>query len=115
MSSLDMQGASQAPLKTASQREAESLRPGALKAPRPATFCFSVIAEAEPGVLPRVLELFAKRNLVPERWVADRLPGGGQLAVDIQVFALETREGDYIARCLREIWGVETVLTAVKG
>ncbi len=109
MTSLDLQGASQAPF------DASSLRPGALKAPRPATFCFSVIAEAEPGVLPRVLELFAKRNLVPERWVADRLPGGGQLAVDIQVLGLEPREGDYIARCLREIWGVDTVLTAVKG
>lgn len=79
------------------------------------TQCFSVVAEADPGMLPRVLELFAKRNLVPERWVADRLPGGGQLAVDIQVLGLEPREGDYIARCLREIWGVDTVLTAVKG
>ena len=31
----------------------------------PATACFSVHARAEPGVMPRVLELFAKRGLVP--------------------------------------------------
>ena len=34
----------------------------------PATACFSVQARAEPGVMPRVLELFAKRGLVPQRW-----------------------------------------------
>jgi hypothetical protein len=31
------------------------------------TYCFSVQAAADPGMLPRVLELFAKRNLVPSR------------------------------------------------
>ena len=31
------------------------------------TACFSVVARAEPGVLPRVIELFAKRGLVPTR------------------------------------------------
>ena len=30
--------------------------------------CFSVQARAEPGVMPRVLELFAKRGLVPQNW-----------------------------------------------
>ena len=34
----------------------------------PATACFSVHARAEPGVMPRVLELFAKRGLVPSFW-----------------------------------------------
>ena len=33
----------------------------------PCVFCFSVVASAEPGALPRVLEFFAKRNLVPLR------------------------------------------------
>ncbi len=79
------------------------------------TQCFSVVAEADPGMLPRVLELFAKRNLVPDRWVSDRLPGGGQLAVDLQVAGLEEAEAEHIARCLRQIWGVETVLRATKG
>ena len=34
----------------------------------PLAFCFSVHAAAEPGVMPRVLELFAKRGLVPHKW-----------------------------------------------
>ena len=38
-----------------------------------ATVCFSIQAAAEPGVMPRVLELFAKRNLVPERWVSGEI------------------------------------------
>ena len=33
-----------------------------------ATACFFVHARAEPGVMPRVLELFAKRGLVPSFW-----------------------------------------------
>ena len=32
------------------------------------TACFSVHAHADPGVMPRVLELFAKRGLVPSAW-----------------------------------------------
>ena len=89
-----------------------SLAPRGLRAQ---TYCFSVLAEAEPGVLPRVLELFAKRNLVPDRWVSDRMPGGGRLAIDLQLDGLTQDEGDHIARCLRQIWGVDTVLTALKG
>lgn len=91
---------------------------------RTPVFCFSLSAAAEPGVMPRVLELFAKRNLVPLRWHSDRLPpghgrshgrGGETLAIDIQVGDLEPALGDYIARCLRQIHGVETVLTSEKG
>ncbi len=86
---------------------------------REPVFCFSVAAAAEPGVMPRVLELFAKRNLVPLRWHSDRLdPAAGRghesLAIDIQVTALAPELGDYIARCLRQIHGVETVLTSEK-
>ncbi|WP_218822848.1 hypothetical protein [Tistlia consotensis] len=82
-------------------------------------FCFSVAAAAEPGILPRVLELFAKRSLVPLRWHSDRLaPSHGRdsasLAIDIQVAELTVELGDYIARCLRQIPGVETVLTSEK-
>ncbi len=79
------------------------------------THCYSILADADPGVLPRVLELFAKRNLVPERWVSDRLPGGAQLSIDLQIRDLPEAEAGHIARCLRQIWGVETVLTATKG
>ena len=87
-------------------------------APRAATasvYCFSILAEAEPGVMPRVLELFAKRGLVPTRWHSDVTgPKGRDLAIDIQVDGLDLASGDYIARCLRQVYQVATVLTSQK-
>ena len=78
--------------------------------------CFSIQAEAEPGVMPRVLELFAKRNLVPHRWHSDRVgPGGRELAIDFQVAGLTPELTDYIARCLRQLHYVDTVLTSEKA
>jgi acetolactate synthase regulatory subunit len=79
--------------------------------------CFSIRAFAEPGVMPRVLEVFAKRSLVPVRWHADRIGGADsdELAIDLQVADLSPDMAAFLARCLRQIWGVETVLTAEKG
>ncbi len=85
-------------------------------APAPRVACFSVHAAAEPGIMPRVLELFAKRGLVPRRWISDVIgPGGWELSIDIQVEGLTPELTDYIARCLRQIYGVTTVLTSEKG
>lgn len=85
-------------------------------APAPRVFCFSVQAEAEPGVMPRVLELFAKRSLVPRRWVSDVTGAGrGDLSIDLQVEGLSPELTAYIARCLRQICGVRAVLTSEKG
>lgn len=82
-------------------------------APRRRVACFSILADAEPGVLPRVLELFAKRNLVPHRWHSDRIgAGGAELSIDLQVAGLDQQLTDYIARCLRQVWGVSTVITS---
>ena len=79
------------------------------------TLCFSVQAAAEPGVMPRVLELFAKRNLVPTRWHSAVVgPSGGELQIDIQVAGLAPEVSEYIARCLRQLVEVECVLTSVK-
>ena len=87
--------------------------------PRPArqrVACFSIQAAAEPGVMPRVLELFAKRNLVPNRWMSDRVgPQGRDLAIDLQVSGLTPELTDYIARCLRQVYGVSAVLTSEKA
>ncbi len=78
--------------------------------------CFSIQAEAEPGVMPRVLELFAKRGLVPRRWISDATgPDGRELSIDVQVAGLTPETQAYIARCLRQVWGVGAVLTSVRG
>lgn len=94
-----------------------------LAQPRPAveTHCFAIRADATPGMMPRVLELFAKRNLVPTRWHSDvivapaRDGGGTSLQIDLQMEGIEAELAAYIARCLRQIYGVESVLTSTKA
>ena len=83
--------------------------PVAKRAASPLTVSFSVQALAEPGVMPRVLELFAKRGLVPQRWHST--VSETALTIDVQMSGLERDLADYIARCMRQIVGVETVLT----
>ena len=73
------------------------------------TACFSVHARAEPGVMPRVLELFAKRGLVPELWHSAVVRK--RLTIDIEVAGLGDT-ADYVANCLRQITGIDVVLTA---
>jgi len=81
----------------------------------PVTACFSIHARAEPGAMPRVLELFAKRGLVPSVWHSARC-GADQmlLTIDVQVRGLEGDVTDYIAACLRQMPFVEVVLTSQK-
>jgi acetolactate synthase small subunit len=79
----------------------------------PTTACFSVHAHAEPGVMPRVLELFAKRGLVPSAWHSSTCgTDEAELTIDIQMRGLDRDVTDYIAACLRQIAFVEVVLTS---
>jgi acetolactate synthase small subunit len=73
------------------------------------TVWFSVQARAEPGVMPRVLELFAKRGLVPHKWHSTASETA--LTMDVQIGGLGHELAGYIGRCMRQIAGVETVLT----
>src|SRR5229473_7334300 len=66
------------------------------------TACFSVHAEAEPGVMPRVIELFAKRGMVPTSWHS-RVTAG-ELTIDVQMRGLDG------AACLRQVVSVTAVL-----
>ena len=93
-----------------------SVAPPRAPAQGPPVFCYSIQADAEPGILPRVLALFAKRNLVPRRLVSD-LGGseGRDLWIDLQVAGLSPDRINHIARCLRQIPGVTVVLTSRKG
>jgi acetolactate synthase small subunit len=75
----------------------------------PHSVSFSIRALAEPGVMPRVIELFAKRGLVPQRWNSAALDAG--LSIEIQMTGLDHDLANYIARCMRQIHGVETVFT----
>ena len=78
--------------------------------------CFSVQAEAEPSVMPRVLEQFAKRNIVPLQWHSSLGRGaqGRELYIDVQVEAMEPDLAQRIAENLRQLVHVQLVLTAEK-
>lgn len=78
--------------------------------------CFSVQAEAEPSVMPRVLEQFAKRNIVPLQWHSSLGHGsqGRELYIDVQVEVMEPDLVARIAENLRQLAHVQLVLTAEK-
>jgi acetolactate synthase regulatory subunit len=81
----------------------------------PVTACFSVEAEADPSVMPRVLEVFAKRGLVPCQWHSSLgRPGGTELVIDIQVAGLAADMVARIAGALRQVVRVQSVLIAEK-
>jgi len=79
------------------------------------TYCYSVRADAEPSVLPRLLELFAKRGLIPAS-LHSRCHdhASGTLQVDIEMAGLDWDLADYLQRCMRQIVGVELVLVSKK-
>jgi hypothetical protein len=68
-------------------------------------YCFE--ADAEPGVLPRALELLAKRGLVPARVFAQA--ADDFLSVEIEVEDLHPETAEHVGRCLGEIVGVRQV------
>jgi acetolactate synthase small subunit len=77
---------------------------------RSAATHFSIHARAEPGVMPRLAGLIAKRGLVPERWHSITVASGADLTIDIEIAGLGHDTVEYVASCMRQIIGVELVL-----
>lgn len=73
---------------------------------------FSLRASADPGVLPRALELFAKRGLVPLSLRSELAATLDLLAVEIEVQGMGRRESDHVANCLRTIPMICQVMTS---
>ena len=81
---------------------------------RTPTACFSVHGVADPGLLPRVVGLWAKRGLTPTRWHSAVCGAGDrELYIDIEMPGLNNDLAAQIARELRQIWGVSQVLMSV--
>jgi acetolactate synthase regulatory subunit len=68
-------------------------------------YCFE--ADAEPAVLPRALELLAKRGLVPARVYAQA--DADLLSVEIEVEGLASDTADHVGLCLSQIVGVRHI------
>ena len=62
---------------------------------------FAVEADADPGTLPRVLELFAKRGLVPLSLTSRLL--GDRVAVKVEVVGMVRAESNHVGNRLRQI------------
>ncbi len=80
----------------------------ALAQPMPLTAQFTVQAEAEPSVLPRVLEPFALRNLVPLAVHCRRTRSG--MRIEVTVAGLEPNVVEHLTLRLSQLVPVETVL-----
>lgn len=69
---------------------------------------YSIVAAPEASVLPRALNLFAKRGIIPAR-VEARL-SGDHLAIEIEASGLDSDAARHIGRCLAELIDVSRVL-----
>ncbi|HYM31759.1 MAG TPA: hypothetical protein VEU47_10690 [Candidatus Cybelea sp.] len=80
------------------------------------TYCFAVTARVDPGLMPRILDQFARRNLVPSQWhaaVGGRF--GEELSIDVQLQGVERREAERLASLFREMVGVSWVALSEKA
>lgn len=75
--------------------------------PRTVAVRFLLSADAEPGLLPRLLQPFAKRDLIPERIAARR--DGDVLHVDILLMDPQPGYADLVAGNLSQIVGVHDI------
>lgn len=80
---------------------------------RPAA-CFSVHAAADPGLMPRILEIFAKRGIVPSRWHSSIGGPDDRLTIDLEMNGLSVDGMHAIAGEMRAVWGVALVLSSQK-
>ncbi|WP_245957127.1 hypothetical protein [Aestuariispira insulae] len=77
--------------------------------------CFSVHAKSDPGSLPRVLEPFAKRGLVPAQVHVTRdRDDNGLLQIDLQMADMDLDTATTIGRSLNQIFGIQSVLVSEK-
>lgn len=80
------------------------------------TACFSVHGTADPGLLPRVVGLWAKRGLTPTRWHSAVCGhDDGEVYIDVEVPGLSSELAGQIASELRQVWGVSQVLLSLDG
>jgi hypothetical protein len=82
--------------------------------PSPSTACFAVTAQADPGVLPRIVGLFAKRGLTPTHLRADWNAGSG-LGVEVRMAGMDPELALYIGQCMRAIVAVDEVRVSAEA
>lgn len=77
------------------------------------TVCYSVTAEAEPGLLPRLIGQLAKVGLVPSRLHV--VTHDDEMAVDLQVADLPAERAALLEQRFRATVGVRWVASSRKA
>lgn len=90
-----------------------------LLAPTPAddlvTARFHVVGEADPGLLPRLLEPVAKLGATPMRVHASREDGdGSELTVDLRLGLVGPRMAEQVESALRRVIGVRALMAVTE-
>lgn len=104
----------EAPTATSAKSPAAS-EPAANASAEGPTHCFTISADADPGMLPRLMGALAKRGLTPSRVHAATMPEGDEMTVDLQVAGLTGEKAEIVGATLRAMVGVRAVLVAAKA
>ena len=70
---------------------------------------FTVQADADPSLLPRLIQPFARRDLMPDSFTAERR--GDSVRVDITMACMPAEMVHLVEGNLRQVVGVTTVTT----
>ena len=81
--------------------------PSAAQAQREVAVRFMLDAEASPGLLPRLLQPFARRDLTPDRMWSHR--SGAVMHVEIALEAMPEEMVHLVEGNLRQVVGVQAV------
>ena len=74
-------------------------------------YCYSVTGVADPGLMPRIMELWAKRGLIPKRWHGGRMgQGAREMYIDIETPELDAVAARRVAESMRCVFGMSQVL-----
>lgn len=68
---------------------------------------FTLLADVAPGLLPRLLQPFAKRDLTPDSFAASR--AGDAMRIDISMDAMPAETVHLVEGNLRQVVGVRSV------
>lgn len=74
---------------------------------------FELLADAEPGLLPRLLAPFARRDLVPDEVRSRRV--GGSLHVELAMAAMPSEMLHVVEGNLRQVIGVRRLVVVLES
>ena len=77
------------------------------------TVRFRFSADSSPGLLPRLLEPFARRDLIPDSVAARR--SGPTMQVEIAVTAMPCDMLPFVEASLRQVVGLRTLIRETAG